>query len=101
MYYRDRRRSSAEVPVSGARGTARSGSGRGVEPPCVGDRIMRVPAQLEPDLTIGAQLCGRYTLSERLGEGAVSTVFRARDELAERDVALKIFDPLRTIDPVG
>ena len=33
----------------------------------------------------------RFTLAEVIGRGTCSTVFRARDELLDRDVAVKIF----------
>ncbi|MDQ1177958.1 serine/threonine-protein kinase [Microbacterium sp. SORGH_AS_0421] len=51
----------------------------------------------------GDILGGRYILRERIGAGGMGRVFRARDEVLARDVALKIFyadasdepDPLR------
>jgi serine/threonine protein kinase len=39
----------------------------------------------------GALLAGRYRLAERVGRGASADVWRARDELLDRDVAVKQF----------
>jgi eukaryotic-like serine/threonine-protein kinase len=45
-------------------------------------------SNLEP--VIGEVIAGRYELEEVIGSGAASTVFRARDQLLDRRVALKL-----------
>ena len=36
-------------------------------------------------------LAGRYELFERIGEGGMSVVYKAKDKLLNRFVAIKIF----------
>ena len=38
----------------------------------------------------GTKLCGRFVLNEKLGAGGYGEVWRARDELRDTDVALKV-----------
>jgi serine/threonine protein kinase len=47
-------------------------------------------------------LSGRYRVGERLGTGGTADVFRAHDELLDRDVAIKVFRaPLGDDDQLG
>ena len=68
----------------------------GLEAPSLGrvEQMLRTalrgPAAAEP---AGAPTCvDRYEIRGLLGEGAASAVFRARDPLLDRDVALKLLD---------
>ena len=45
------------------------------------------------DARVGARLGARYLVEERLGRGGMATVYRARDELLGRDVAVKVMHP--------
>ena len=48
-------------------------------------------AQLEAmDLVVGHRLLDRYELVEKVGQGAMGAVFRARDTKLDRDVAVKV-----------
>jgi serine/threonine protein kinase len=48
---------------------------------------------------IGNVLGGRYRLVELLGQGGMATIYRARDNQLERDVAVKILRPEYGRDP--
>jgi eukaryotic-like serine/threonine-protein kinase len=56
--------------------------------------------ELLPDPRIGTLLAGRYVLEEVIGEGGMSTVYRARHKLVDRPVAVKIVNPLLASDPI-
>src|ERR671932_2884361 len=47
---------------------------------------------------VGEVIAGRYELEELVGSGGMSSVYRARDRLLERSVALKILHEQYTRD---
>jgi serine/threonine-protein kinase len=53
-----------------------------------------------PDPRIGTVLAGRYLIEALLGEGGMATVYRARHKRTDRQVALKIMNPLIAADPI-
>jgi eukaryotic-like serine/threonine-protein kinase len=64
------------------------------------DRCFVDKAVLEPlpDDRIGTVLIGRYVIEEKLGEGGMATVYRARNTLVERPVAVKIMNRILAND---
>ena len=48
---------------------------------------------------LGTILGGRYRLVELLGQGGMATIYRARDNQLERDVAVKVLRPEYGNDP--
>src|SRR5919198_4738237 len=51
------------------------------------------------DARIGTRLSARYLIEDRIGHGGMATVYRARDELLGRDVAIKVMHPALAHDP--
>lgn len=47
----------------------------------------------------GRTICERYVVERELGHGSSSVVFAGRDQLLEREVAIKLFEPLAEHEP--
>ncbi|WP_052366392.1 hypothetical protein [Geomicrobium sp. JCM 19055] len=47
---------------------------------------------------IGSRIDGRYEVIEAIGGGGMANVYRARDVILERDVAVKVLQPQYTHD---
>jgi tRNA A-37 threonylcarbamoyl transferase component Bud32 len=50
------------------------------------------------DPLIGTTLSGRYVIEDRLGEGGMATVYRARYKLMDRPCAVKVMNPAYATD---
>lgn len=50
------------------------------------------------DPRVGARLANRYRIEQRLDAGGMATVYQARDEILNRDVAIKIMHPALAAD---
>src|SRR5262245_28129891 len=51
-----------------------------------------------PDPIIGRTIGGRYVVAEKIGSGGMGTVYRARNEGVQRDVAIKFLSPELAVD---
>ncbi|MGH2668273.1 MAG: protein kinase domain-containing protein, partial [bacterium] len=51
------------------------------------------------DPRVGTRLAARYRLESRIDRGGMATVYKARDEILSRDVAVKVMHPSLADDP--
>jgi eukaryotic-like serine/threonine-protein kinase len=56
--------------------------------------------ELLPDPRVGTVLVGRYVMEEVIGEGGMATVYRAKNRITEKTVAVKIMNPLLASDAI-
>lgn len=52
-------------------------------------------------LSKGTRIADRFVVEAKIADGTVASVYRALDERSNAKVALKVFDPLRSADPVA
>ena len=69
----------------------------GVVCPTDGYRLVRLTNQIDPFL--GRELDGRFTITERLGQGGMGSVYRARQHSVSREIAIKVIHPGMVSDP--
>ena len=53
-----------------------------------------------PDPRLGTLLAGRYIIEEVIGEGGMATVYRAKHKLTDRQVAVKVMNPMLATDQI-
>ncbi|MBP6473346.1 MAG: protein kinase, partial [Chloroflexi bacterium] len=61
--------------------------------------MTQLPTRQLPTSWIGSTLNGRYHIESLLGQGGMSTVYRATDPNLQRTVAIKMIHPHLTDDP--
>ncbi|MFO0742072.1 MAG: protein kinase [Labilithrix sp.] len=53
-----------------------------------------------PDPRLGSVIAGRYVVEEVIGEGGMATVYRARHKITDRQVAVKVMNPMLATDAI-
>ncbi len=55
----------------------------------------------QPDTLINRTIAGRYTITKKIGEGGMGVVYRARQDVVDRDVAIKFLSGDLAHDPTN
>ncbi len=70
----------------------------GTDCPADGARLIHMRPALDP--LVGRDLDGRFTVIEKLGQGGMGAVYRARQHSVDREVAIKVIHPNLLADPI-
>src|SRR5262245_4760407 len=61
--------------------------------------MLRPMSEAGDPALMGRRIAGKFVVEQFLGGGAMGAVYRARDDLLERRVALKVLHPTMAVDP--
>jgi serine/threonine-protein kinase len=64
-----------------------------------GNRLVRLTGTMDP--LVGKNLDDRFTIVEKLGQGGMGAVYRARQHSVDRDIAVKVVHANLTSDPAA